>query len=496
MLRALTKTVMFALLLTALSSTVSRAEVKIYQYDGKLPFVQMMLNMMVAMGVLDRIPGHLVYGNGPYGYGSRSSLSNPYLRALAMRGYPVSGLTGNSLYGRSPGLNSPGFGSPWTSSPWMSSPWTGSGFPYGSGFGTPWSGSWLDSDSVWGDSFGWPDRYGYLGGGPYGYGPYGAVDNLDRAVLWNSPTWGVLPVDELSMGDIPEGSPWQSDDLQAWANEPWSDADPADWSQPVPGSQYGSQYGSPSGSRPGSRYGQPARSPMASLPQQTQQAPQQPIVLNNIITTGPASDTASTPAGTPAQPDLSVPRDASREVQSPLAKLGAGASADKRQDKRLAEPVSEKSRLQASPLYKYSEQAQKYVLANPQDEQHYESQLQYKKVMPPAMTKRKQKDDKLCITEHCGLKKPDINGLWVSQDGEMLGIRSDRYLWTDGVSRYLTGRMKVTNEYLLTNVEGYDTIMRFKYKLANDYLLTMQEDGTIREFVRVTDLNRSRQMYY
>ena len=495
MLRALTKTVMFALLLTAISSTVSRAEVKIYQYDGKLPFVQMMLNMMVAMGVLDRIPGHLVYGNGPYGYGNRSALSNPYLRALAMRGYPVSGLTGNSLYGRSPGLNSPGFGSPWSSSPWMSSPWTGSGFPYGSGFGTPWSGSWLDSDSVWGDSFGWPDRYGYLGGGPYGYGPYGGVDNLDRAALWNSPTWGVLPVDELSMGDIPEGSPWKSDDLRAWANEPWSDVDPADWSQPVSGA-------SP-GLRPGSPYGSPSGSPMASLPQ-VQQPAQQPIVLNNIITTGPASDTASGPAGAAAQPAPSVPqgaprnaprdapRDAPREVQSPLAKLGATAPLDERR----AESVSEKSRLQASPLYKYSEQAQKYVLANPQDEKQYESQLQYKKVMPPSMAKRKPKDDKLCVTEHCGLKKPDIDGLWVSQDGEMLGVRSDRYLWTDGISRYLTGRIKVTNEYLLTNVEGYDTIMRFKYKLANDNLLTMQEDGTIREFVRVTDLSRSRQMNY
>jgi len=493
MLRALTKTVMFALLLTALSSTASRAEVKIYQYDGKLPFVQMMLNMMVAMGVLDRIPGHLVYGNGPYGYGNRSALSNPYLRALAMRGYPVSGLTGNSLYGRSLGLGSSGPGSPWTSSPWMSSPWTsspwtGSGFPYGSGFGTPWSGSWLGSDSVWGDSFGWPDRYGYPGVGPYSYGPYGGVDNLDRAVLWSSPTWGVLPVDELSMGDVPEGSPWKSDDLQAWANEPWSDVDPADWSQPVPGSQYGSQYGP--------QYGPPSRSPMASLPQQTQQPPQQPIVLNNIITTGPASDTASAPVGGPAQPDPSVPQGTPRQVRSPLAKLGANAPADKRQDIRRAEPASEKSRLQASPLYKYSEQAQKYVLANPQDEQQYESQLQYKKVMPPSMAKRKPKDDKLCVTEHCGLKKPDIDGLWVSQDGEMLGVRSDRYLWTDGISRYLTGRIKVTNEYLLTNVEGYDTIMRFKYKLANDNLLTMQEDGTIREFVRVTDLNRSRHMHY
>ena len=462
MLRALTKTVMFALLLTALSSTVSRAEVKIYQYDGKLPFVQMMLNMIVAMGVLDRIPGHVVYGNGPYGYGSRSSLSNPYLRALALRGYPVSGLTGNSLYGRSLGL-----GSPWNSTPWMSSPWTGYSFPYGRGFGSPWTGSWLDSDSVWGDSFGWPGSYAYPGA--YGYGPYSGVDDWDRAALWASPTWGVLPVDDTALGDVPEGSPWKSDDLQAWVNEPWSEIDPADWSQPA--------------SRPGKG------PPMAALPQPApQQSPQQPIVLNNIITTGPA-DAPAQPG--PAQVPAPAPAEAPG-VQSPLAKLGAPAAVNQRQP----EAAEEASRLQASPLYKYSEQAQKYVLANPRDEQEYESQLQYKKVMPPSMARRKPQDDRLCVTEHCGLRKPDINGLWVSQDGEMLGVRSGRYLWTDGISRYLTGHIKVTNEYLLTNVEGYDAIMRFKYKLANDNLLTMQEDGTIREFVRVTDLNRSRQMYY
>ena len=35
---------------------------------------------------------------------------------------------------------------------------------------------------------------------------------------------------------------------------------------------------------------------------------------------------------------------------------------------------------------------------------------------------------KPCVTDFCGLKKPDVNGLWVAQDGEMLGINGDRYL--------------------------------------------------------------------
>lgn len=66
----------------------------------------------------------------------------------------------------------------------------------------------------------------------------------------------------------------------------------------------------------------------------------------------------------------------------------------------------------------------------------------------------------------------------------MLGIKNKKYLWSDGQSRYLTGRFKVENEYLLASVEGSEKLMRFKYKLAGNHLLTMRPDGTIREFIR------------
>ena len=47
-----------------------------------------------------------------------------------------------------------------------------------------------------------------------------------------------------------------------------------------------------------------------------------------------------------------------------------------------------------------------------------------------------------------------------------------------------TGEIKLQNEYLLARVEGSEQLMRFKYKLAGDHLLTMQPDGKIREFIR------------
>ena len=99
---------------------------------------------------------------------------------------------------------------------------------------------------------------------------------------------------------------------------------------------------------------------------------------------------------------------------------------------------------------------------------------------------RKKLKQKPCVTEFCGLKKPSLNGLWVAKNGEMLGVKNHRYLWNDSNSRYLTGQLKVQNEYLLASVDGHDNkLMRFKYKLAGNHLLTMQPDGKTREFVRM-----------
>jgi len=79
-----------------------------------------------------------------------------------------------------------------------------------------------------------------------------------------------------------------------------------------------------------------------------------------------------------------------------------------------------------------------------------------------------------------------LKGLWVAQNGELLGINNQKFLWSDGTERYITGQIKIQNEYLLARVEGKEQLMRFKYKLAGDHLLTMQPDGVIREFIRMS----------
>lgn len=92
---------------------------------------------------------------------------------------------------------------------------------------------------------------------------------------------------------------------------------------------------------------------------------------------------------------------------------------------------------------------------------------------------------KPCVTNYCGLKKPDLDGLWVTRNGEMLGIKHHRYLWSDSRSRYLTGQLKIQNEYLVASIDGRQQLLRFKYKLAGNRLLAIQPNGKVRTFTRM-----------
>ena len=359
-------------------SAGAHAEVRYYQYDGNLPFIQMMLNMMVAMGILDRLPGYGPYAS-PYGYGGYGGspwssfggdYANPYTRALALRGLsPYSGYGG---YGNNPFLRSP----------WLASPWT----------------SPLASNGIWGN-----------------------------------PRWGVLPADSYSPY-YPYANPYVDpyagpyttpyDDLtEGWVNEPW---ETSPWNPDA----------------------------VAEDEQQNDSAPLQQKHSQNKH---PEQQ---------SQPQPQQNRQRQPYASSPLAKL-APVQGRPQQNQRSLSGQSVNRPQQNRPSQKRQTQKR-------QDRANYQPVKQ-----------------KPCITDFCGLKKPNINGLWVSQNGEMLGIKNGHFLWSDGTSRYLSGRMKLKSDYLLFSVDetstgpvGTQQIMQFKYKLAGNRLLTMQPDGVIKEFVR------------
>ena len=304
-LKTLIRTTFFALILMVTGSQLAYGETKVYQYDGKLPFVQMMLNMMTAMGILDRLPGNGYNGN----------------------------------YGRSG---------------YLSSSWS---------------------------------RYS---------GSHDAPGSL-----WGNPSWGVLPYESYSRNNDSSYGPYRrADDFSGWVNEPWES------------SGWNSQA-------------------QAEGEKQSHSKPQAaaPIVQNFNYSNSPATT------------DVPV---AQKKKQSPLARLA---------------PSRQSAGQPPSGSGKQSSSSKGFKQGSRQ---------------------------KPCVTDFCGLKKPSLNGLWVAQNGEMLGVKNNRYLWSDSKSRYLTGLLKVQNEYLLANVDGHDQLMRFKYKLAGNRLLTLDPSGKVREFVRTS----------
>ncbi len=357
MLKTLHKWILITLLLILSCSQIVHAERKLYQNDGKLPFVDMMLNMMSVMGIIDRVPVNGRYG----GYGA-SGLSNPYARALAMRGM-------------SPGLLNSGFGN----NPFMTSPW----------LQTPWASS-AQNDST-----------------------------LNTASpIWGTPSWGVLPLDSYApkyysmYNPYGSSSPWSTADLDGWVNETWET----------------------------SLWNPKAETPVqAPSPQRV--PPSVPLVQNFNYITPPE------PAGKAQRH-----REQRTSQQSPLSKLAPSNRPTARQQapQPARAPVAQQRK--QSPLHKYNGQNIR---------------------------------QKPCVTDFCGLKKPNLNGLWMAENGEMFGVKNKRYLWGDSNERYLTGQLLIQNEYLLTSVDGHDKILRFKYKLAGNHLLTMRPDGTLREFVRI-----------
>ena len=167
MVKSLSKSIIFILLLTVMVGQITPAEAKLYQSDSN-PFIRMMMTMMDAMGMVDRVPNNVMYGQ----YGSPwSSHSNPYMRAMALRGvYPGSS---SSLYNNAYSNNLYG-NNPFQRSPWLQSPWLGAG-QYGSPYASP---------------------------------------------LWGSPDWGVLPTHKyLPYGNSYYGQSYWSDDvLEGWVD--------------------------------------------------------------------------------------------------------------------------------------------------------------------------------------------------------------------------------------------------------------------------------------
>jgi hypothetical protein len=90
-----------------------------------------------------------------------------------------------------------------------------------------------------------------------------------------------------------------------------------------------------------------------------------------------------------------------------------------------------------------------------------------------------------CVSGSClSQRNNSLNGLWVGEDGEMLGIKNDQFLWTDGHDQHMTGLMNISEDHVEANIDGSDRQISYDYRVQGNELLTKDASGVIRRFLR------------
>ncbi len=77
-----------------------------------------------------------------------------------------------------------------------------------------------------------------------------------------------------------------------------------------------------------------------------------------------------------------------------------------------------------------------------------------------------------------------LNGLWVDDNGEMLGIRGNRFLWYSN-NRYAKGQLAKSPTAMEARIMETRTVVRFHYRLRGNEMTVMSRDGRTRTFNRM-----------
>ena len=63
-----------------------------------------------------------------------------------------------------------------------------------------------------------------------------------------------------------------------------------------------------------------------------------------------------------------------------------------------------------------------------------------------------------------------LDGMWSSQNRELLMISKGRFIWKDAAARQLSGYMKVVGTLLVATVPGHEKPMEFFYSISGNYM--------------------------
>ena len=96
-----------------------------------------------------------------------------------------------------------------------------------------------------------------------------------------------------------------------------------------------------------------------------------------------------------------------------------------------------------------------------------------------------------CRSILCGNRSEVLNGLWVAKNGEMLGVKNQKFLWNDGAEKYFTGRLRVKNGLMMADLDGLNTRLRYTYTIRNNKLIMRDKKGVITIYKRVRPSDRT-----
>lgn len=352
-------------LLLAKANTVE-ARLKYYRYNAEIPMVEMSLNMMVAMGVIDQIPGRLVHDGNPYHTLAtsryRRSSRNPYAYPASARYSDRYDDYWDEPFGR--------YGDYWDE-------------PFGR-----YSDYWDEPFGQFGDYWDEPRLHRRYSRSRYDYDPW--YRNRARYRGWTdrwSNPW-------YSGWDGPRGSRYAYPRNSAWAS-PWGNSWNNPWLNP---------WTSP--------YGQLGGWPYTSAYSTVPLSPD--VLLGNTW------------------PGTTYPSDTPSKQYNNNNNNGQGSE----QPSWFGRPSK---------------------VSYGRGEHRVENRKSYRR----------------------------LNGLWIGNDGEMLGIRGNRFLWYDDRNQYAKGRLSRSPTMMKARVEGTNDVISYHYRLSGDELVIMSRDGKMRVFNRM-----------
>ena len=78
-----------------------------------------------------------------------------------------------------------------------------------------------------------------------------------------------------------------------------------------------------------------------------------------------------------------------------------------------------------------------------------------------------------------------LNGLWIGDNGEMLGIRGNRFLWYDDDNQYAKGQLFKSPTMIKARIDGAITDVHYHYRLQGNELVMISRNGKMRTFNRM-----------